>query len=130
MVPNDLHQEAEHEAERPFWPAVRTGWRRRCPNCGKGHLLKGYLTVNPTCEYCGLDLSKARADDGPAYVTILVMGHISVVAMLEVFVLFRPEPWIMALGFIVVTALMSLWMLPRVKGAFIGLQWAKRMHGF
>ena len=41
MVPTDPQQ----EAERPFWPAVRTGWRRRCPNCGKGHVLKGYLTA-------------------------------------------------------------------------------------
>jgi hypothetical protein len=26
--------------------------------------------------------------------------------------------------------ILSLWLLPRVKGALIGLQWAFRMHGF
>jgi hypothetical protein len=25
---------------------------------------------------------------------------------------------------------LSLWLLPRVKGALVGLQWALRMHGF
>ena len=26
--------------------------------------------------------------------------------------------------------LLSLWLLPRVKGALIGYQWALKMHGF
>ena len=26
--------------------------------------------------------------------------------------------------------IVSLWLLPRVKGALVGLQWALRMHGF
>ena len=36
----------------------------------------------------------------------------------------------MALGFSVVFVALSLWLLPRLKGVFVGLQWAKRMHGF
>ncbi|WP_417812469.1 DUF983 domain-containing protein [Thalassospira alkalitolerans] len=28
------------------------------------------------------------------------------------------------------TVLLSLYLLPRFKGAIVGLQWAKRMHGF
>jgi uncharacterized protein (DUF983 family) len=28
------------------------------------------------------------------------------------------------------TLLASLWLLPRVKGALVGLQWALYMHGF
>jgi uncharacterized protein (DUF983 family) len=35
----------------------------------------------------------------------------------------------MALGFSVVVVALSLWLLPRLKGGFVGLQWAKRMHG-
>jgi len=28
------------------------------------------------------------------------------------------------------TLVLSLWLLPRIKGALIGLQFARRMHGF
>ena len=50
--------------------------------------------------------------------------------MLVVFLAWHPEGWLMALGFSVVFVALSLWLLPRLKGAFVGLQWAKRMHGF
>ena len=50
--------------------------------------------------------------------------------MLIVFIAWRPEGWQMALGFSVVFVALSLWLLPRFKGVFVGLQWAKRMHGF
>jgi uncharacterized protein (DUF983 family) len=119
----------EDQPERPFWPAVRTGWRGRCPNCGEGRVLQGYLKLKPTCEHCGLELSKARADDGPAYLTILVVGHLMVAAMLEVFIVYRPEPWTMVAIFGAGTVALSLFLLPRFKGVFVGIQWAKRMHG-
>ncbi len=115
--------------ERPFWPAVRRGWRRRCPSCGESHIMAGYLKLKPECEVCGLDISKARADDGPAYMTILVVGHVMIVTMLEVFIRFRPGPLTMALAFTLGAVALSLYLLPRFKGAFVGLQWAKRMHG-
>ena len=35
-----------------------------------------------------------------------------------------------ALIWLPLLVLMSLWLLPRVKGALVGLQWALRMHGF
>ncbi len=50
--------------------------------------------------------------------------------MLTVFTLWRPEGWVMALGFSAVFVALSLYLLPRLKGAFVGFQWAKRMHGF
>ncbi|WP_071673582.1 DUF983 domain-containing protein [Nioella nitratireducens] len=115
--------------ERPLGQALRRGWRRRCPCCGEGKVLQGYLKLKPECEVCGLDLGKARADDGPAYLTILVVGHVMVVAMLEVFIRFRPEPLEMAIGFTIGAVALSLYLLPRFKGAFVALQWAKRMHG-
>jgi uncharacterized protein (DUF983 family) len=115
--------------ERPFWPAVRRGWRGRCPNCGEGRVLKGYLKLETECGHCGLDLTKSRADDGPAYLTILVVGHLAVAAMMHVFIAYRPEPWVMAVGFLIFATVLSLILLPRFKGVFVGIQWAKRMHG-
>ena len=102
----------------------------RCPNCGEGALLHSYLKVNLACPKCGEDYSHQRADDGPAYLTILIVGHLMAPLMLYVFVEWRPEPAVMATFFTIGTALLSLVLLPRLKGAMVALQWANRMHGF
>ncbi len=116
--------------DRPIGPAVRRGWRRRCPNCGSGPLMRGYLTVRDTCPVCSEALHHQRADDGPAYLTILLVGHILGPAMLWIYPAFEPEPAMMAAGFSVAAVFLSLYLLPRIKGAMVAFQWAKRMHGF
>ncbi|MEJ2035830.1 MAG: DUF983 domain-containing protein [Maritimibacter sp.] len=50
------------------------GWRRRCPSCGTGPIMKGYLTVRDTCTVCGEELHHHRADDGPAYLLPRLKG--------------------------------------------------------
>lgn len=116
--------------ERPARPAIGKGMRGRCPNCGEGALFRGYLKLVPKCGTCGEDLSHARADDGPAYLSILVTAKISGTAMLMVYERFQPEPWVMAVGFSVLVVAMALTLLPIFKGMIVGIQWAKRMHGF
>ncbi|HBD91678.1 MAG: hypothetical protein A2092_14835 [Rhodobacteraceae bacterium GWE1_64_9] len=116
--------------ERPIGPALLRGWRRRCPNCGTGPLLRSYLKVHDTCAVCGEEMHHQRADDGPAYITILVVGHIVGPAVLWAFVKWRPDPLVLTAVFSVATVALSLWLLPRIKGAFVALQWSRRMHGF
>ena len=116
--------------ERPTQPALINGWRGCCPQCGKGALFGRYLQVNDTCANCGQALYHHRADDGPAYLTILIVGHIIGFAIHFVWVQFRPEPWVMATGLSIFAIGLSLWLLPRIKGMIVALQWAKRMHGF
>ncbi|MFN3972581.1 MAG: DUF983 domain-containing protein [Gemmobacter sp.] len=118
------------DAERPSGQAIMRGWRGRCPACGAGPILRGYLKVRDTCPACGEDLHHHRADDGPAYLTILVVGHVMAPLLLVVFTTWRPDPLVLASVFTVGTVALSLYLLPRLKGALIGLQWAKRMHGF
>jgi len=36
----------------------------------------------------------------------------------------------MAVGLSLLAIVLALYLLPRIKGALIGLQWAKCMHGF
>lgn len=117
-------------AERPLKPALLRGWRRHCPSCGSGPMFSGYLKVRASCPVCGEALHHQRADDGPAYLTILIVGHLMAPTFLIVFTKFRPEPLTLAAIFSVGTVALSLYLLPRIKGALIGLQWAKRMHGF
>lgn len=116
--------------ERPIGSALLRGWRRRCPNCGTGPLLRSYLKVHETCAVCGEEMHHQRADDGPAYITILVVGHIVGPAVLWAFVKWRPDPLVLTAIFSVATVALSLWLLPRIKGAFVALQWSRRMHGF
>lgn len=121
---------AQTEDERPIGQALLRGWRRRCPNCGTGPLLRSYLKVHDSCPVCGEELHHQRADDGPAYLTILVVGHIVGPALLWSFVKWRPDPLVLVAVFSVATVALSLWLLPRIKGAFVALQWSRRMHGF
>lgn len=123
-------QTIDLEDERPVGEALRRGWRCRCPNCGQGPLLRGYLTVRSSCAVCNEDFSPQRADDGPAYLTILIVGHLMAPLILWVFTTYRPDPWVLASVFSVGTVALSLFLLPRLKGMVVAMQWARRMHGF
>ncbi|MCQ0094080.1 DUF983 domain-containing protein [Roseovarius sp. M141] len=116
--------------ERELWPALRKGFRCKCPNCGSGPLLKSYLKVRDTCAVCREDLSQHRADDGPAYLTILIVGHIMAPALHISFVQFRPDPLVLFTIFAIGCVGLSLYLLPRLKGAVVAFQWARQMHGF
>ena len=121
---------SEAAQERPLKPALRRGWRRRCPNCGGGMLFSGYLKVRDTCPACGQELYHQRADDGPAYLTILIVGHLMAPLLHVLYARFQLEPLVLASVLSVACVGLSLYLLPRIKGALIGLQWSKRMHGF
>lgn len=116
--------------ERALWPALRRGFRRKCPNCGNGPLLKSYLKVRDTCTVCREDYSHNRADDGPAYLTILIVGHLMAPLLLFAFETWRPEPLVLFTIFAIGTVTLSLYLLPRLKGAIVAFQWARLMHGF
>lgn len=118
------------EAEREVRPALTRGWKRRCPSCGGGPMLKGYLKVREECPVCGEELHHHRADDGPAYLTILVVGHLMAPLMGWFYLEFRPDPLFASAVFITGAVIAMLYLLPRFKGAMIAFQWAKRMHGF
>lgn len=116
--------------DRALRPALLRGWCRRCPNCGSGPMLKGYLQVRDECAVCGEEMYHHRADDGPAYLTILIVGHIMAPSILFVFTAFRPEPMVLFTGFAIGCVALSLYLLPRLKGLMVAFQWARRMHGF
>ncbi len=116
--------------DRPAATALLRGYRRKCPNCGQGDLLHSYLKVNDTCASCQEELFHHRADDGPAYLTILLVGHLMAPLLLLVFRIWRPEPLILFTIFAVGCTGLSLYLLPRFKGAVVAFQWARRMHGF
>jgi uncharacterized protein (DUF983 family) len=108
---------------------LRGAWQT-CPSCGEGALYWRYLKVRDQCPRCGEELYHHRADDAPPYVTILIVAHVIVGLLLATEEAFHPSEWIHAVMWLPLTLLMSLYLLPRIKGAIIGMQWALRMHGF
>ena len=124
------HSATDTYNDRPTRPAILNGFRQKCPSCGKGHLFNGYLKVVEECDSCGQVLSHHRADDGPAYLTILIVGHLMAPLILIVFETYRPEPIVLASVCTLATVALSLYLLPRLKGVVVAIQWARRMHGF
>jgi uncharacterized protein (DUF983 family) len=116
--------------DRSWKQAMWRGFNRKCPECGEGALFESYLGLNKTCPHCHEDLSHAQADDAPPYFTMLIVGHVVVPGLWITERRYEP-PILLELGFwLIVTLVMTLWLLPRVKGAIVGLQWALKMHGF
>jgi len=116
---------------RDKWQAAGRGFMGRCPNCDKGKLFYAYLKVNDACPVCGEVFSHHRADDAPPYFTILIVGHVVGALMLLVETMNDNLPiWIHMAIWPALTLALCLTLLPRVKGALIGYQWALGMHGF
>ncbi|ARU01494.1 DUF983 domain-containing protein [Yoonia vestfoldensis] len=121
---------SSQNAERPTKAAILHGLRSRCPNCGEGKLFDRYLHVADTCPQCGEALHHHRADDGPAYLVILLVAHIIGFAIHFMWVVWRPDPWVMATVLSVGAVALSLALLPPMKGLIVSIQWSRRMHGF
>jgi uncharacterized protein (DUF983 family) len=117
-------------APRDIWRSLLRGFALRCPNCAKGRMFHRYLKVSDRCPSCGEELHHHRADDAPPYFTIVIVGHIVVGGVLALERAVSPPTWVHAAIWLPLTLACSLLLLPRIKGAIVGLQWALRMHGF
>ncbi|MCT4331608.1 DUF983 domain-containing protein [Paracoccus sp. YLB-12] len=105
--------------------AIMRGLLNRCPNCGKGKLLQGYLTVPAECGTCHAPVGRYPAADGPAFFAMTIMLLLLIPLIGFTWVLFRPSPAMLLLITGLVTTVMTLILLRLVKGAFIGYLWAK-----
>jgi uncharacterized protein (DUF983 family) len=115
---------------RDLKQAMWRGLLCRCPNCGEGKLFRAYLKTHDSCAACGQDFHHHRADDLPAYLVIVIVGHIVVPLVLAVEQNFQPSYLLHLAVWLPLTLGMSLALLQPIKGAIVGLQWAFRMHGF
>ena len=117
-------------ARRDLWTSLKRGFVGHCPHCGKGRMFGRYLKTAAQCEACGERLDLHRADDLPAYLVVLIVGHVVVGAMLA-FEAFEDAPmWLQLTVWPALTLILAFLLLQPVKGAIVGLQWALRMHGF
>jgi uncharacterized protein (DUF983 family) len=116
--------------KRDVWSALRRGFRCHCPRCGQGKLFRAFLKVDDHCSVCGQDFTPHRADDLPAYLVIVIVGHIMVPLALMIETNYSPPVALQLAIYLPGTLIASLLLLQPVKGAVVGLQWAMRMHGF
>jgi len=116
--------------KRDLWQAMARGLRCRCPSCGEGKIFRAFLKVADKCPACGENLSHHRANDLPAYLVIVIVGHIIVPIALWIETNYAPSMLLQLAFYLPFTLVSSLLLLQPVKGAVVGLQWAFRMHGF
>ena len=112
------------EIIHPLRRSVFRGITGHCPACGQGKLFWKYLKVNGRCEVCDTDLARYPADDGPAYLTILLIGHLVVAPMLFFSIIWRSNPAYSLPIILVPLAGLTLALLPRVKGGWVGLMYS------
>ncbi len=112
---------------------LRAMWRGalcKCPHCGQGRMFRAYLKVADQCDTCGEELHFHRADDFPPYIAIMIVGHLLVAVMLHMDMVWHVNPLTYLYTMIPLGVIMPLAILPSIKGAIVGLQWANHMYGF
>jgi len=115
---------------RSLMTAMKRGFMGRCPHCGNGRLFKSFLKTVDACEVCGEEMFHHRADDLPAYLVVLVVGHVIVGAFMGFEATSTLSTWQHLAIWIPLTILSCLVLIRPIKGAVVGLQWANYMHGF
>ena len=117
-------------ADRQFsFSVLWRGIQKRCPKCGIGAVLTGYLKPASSCSHCREDFSHISADDGPAWLTLLIVGH-AIVPLILVLGRENAIPaWFSITSLTLITLVGVYFILPRAKGAFIALIWVTGATG-
>lgn len=110
--------------------AARGGLRGKCPRCGDAPLFRKWLKPVDHCASCGHDWSLQKADDFPAYISILVTGHLMAPLLILLMLDFHLSPWATAAIIGPMTAVTMLGILQPAKGAIIAAQWWLGLVGF
>lgn len=125
-----MDSQAQALDTRSVGQAMWRGALCRCPHCGKGKMFTGYLKVADHCEVCGEEFRHHRADDFPPYIAIMIVGHLLVGIMLHMDMSYHVSPLTYVYTMVPLAIVLPLAILPSIKGAIVGLQWANRMYGF
>jgi uncharacterized protein (DUF983 family) len=109
--------------------ALIRGALGRCPRCGQGRLLHHYLKIVDHCSACGEPFGHYRADDAAPWLTILVVGHLTVPVILVVEESVQLPLWQALSIYVPTIVLLTLGLLPRCKGIILALLWVTKAEG-
>lgn len=113
-----------------FVEAALRGIRGKCPRCGESRLFRKWLKPLDRCPTCTLDLTPQRADDFPAWIAIILTGHVTAPLIIALSLDYALEPLAMVSILIPLAMTMMLGLLQPAKGAVISAQWWFGLHGF
>jgi uncharacterized protein (DUF983 family) len=118
------------DAERPsMLTAMLRGALERCPRCGRGRLLHHYLKMVDRCSVCGEPYGHYRTDDAAPWLTILVVGHITIPIILVCEMNFSLPLWLALAIYLPLIVGLTLFLLPRCKGVMAAVLWAMKAEG-
>jgi uncharacterized protein (DUF983 family) len=110
-------------APAPLGLTMWRGARLRCPQCGKRTLFRTYLKLNQACPACGADFSRSETADVAPYVTVMLITLL--VAPTTAVLALHGASGSLAMLFasLLIAAVLTLVLLPRVKGVLAALLW-------
>ncbi len=113
-----------HTHENPSPIAV--GLKGCCPRCGQGRLFKGFLSLAPRCDVCGLDYAFIDTADGPAFFVMSFVGIVVVGLALWVEFTFEPPIWLHLVMWFTLTGILSVALVRPLKALMVALQFQHR----
>lgn len=124
-----------HFSAQPSYPrcgfeAALRGALDRCPSCGQTSLFARYLKPVDRCEMCLQDWTPQQADDFPAYLSILITGHLLAPVIIALVNHWDVPTWLLMALVLILAAGTMIALLQPAKGAIIAMQWWLGMHGF
>lgn len=117
-------------ADRPLGPALARAVRGRCPACGEGRLFARFLKPAAACGHCAQRWDIHSADDFPAYIVIILLGHILLPLMIEVNAVLDVPLAVQAALWPGLALILAIVLIQPAKAAVITYQWSRRMQDF
>ncbi len=103
--------------------ALARGLKGKCPRCGEAALFRKWLKPVGCCSHCRQDWSLQQADDFPAYIGILVVGHLLAPVVIAMIGTFHMSAWATLAIILPAATILLLVTLQPVKGAVIAFLW-------
>lgn len=130
----DRQWAAHHKLRRvtglsALFRCMARGFAKRCPNCGRGAVVTGYLRPSAGCRACGEGYDHIRTDDLAPWISIMILGHLLLPAIISVERLWGPPFWLHLLIWIPVAVEAIVVLLPHAKGMALGLMWGLNIRG-
>jgi len=122
--------EEQNQCDRPgLRDAMWRGLRCVCPACGESKLYATYLKQVERCPACHVALGHLRSDDAAPWLTILIVGHITVPLMLLVEQRIHWPTWVAMTVWPLFALGLTLFVLPRAKGLILSIIWVMKAPG-
>lgn len=113
------------DSKPDLWRALRLGLRSRCPACGEAPLFRRFLKPTSACPSCGRDWTVQAPDDFPAYLVILLLGHLLVPIVVEANLHYDLSTPMQMFLWPTVALVAAMLMIQPIKGFVIALSWAR-----